>query len=79
MKIPFHRIKEETKRVDEHNKRVEEKIEEHHQSDREAVAKEISSAAGSEGFKKDIRYDKRHPGHLQKVLRKMYGDKAIPR
>ena len=78
MKIPFNHIKEEVKRIDKHNEKQEKKIEKQQESDRQSVATEISSAAASKGFRKDMEYGKRHPGHLKKVLRKMYGDKVIP-
>lgn len=64
--------------MDEHNQRLDESKERHNQSERERVSSEIISAGKSEAFKKDVRYDKRHPGHLKKVLRKIYGEKVIP-
>ena len=64
--------------MDEYNSRLDERKERHNQSERESVSKEIINASKSEGFKRDIKYDRRHPGYLNKVLRKIYGEKVIP-
>lgn len=79
MKIPFHHIKDEVKRIDKHNEKNTERIEKHHESEREAASQEILEVSKSKGFQKEVEYNRRHPGHLQKVLRKVYGEKAFPR
>ena len=77
MKIPFNHIKREVKNIDRHNQKNSERIERYQQSEREAIGKELLSAAKSEEFKREVKWDKKHPGHLQKVMKKIYGDKML--
>lgn len=77
-KIPYYNIKREIRRADEHNERLDEKKARHHHSERERMLVEIADASNSEAFKRDVKYDKRHPGYLNKTLRKIYGEKVIP-
>jgi len=75
MKIPYTHIKEATKEVDKHNEKRSEQIERHHQSESEGVSKEIAGMVKSEAFKKEMKWDRKHPGHLKKVLQNHYGRK----
>lgn len=75
MKIPYTHIKEATKNIDKHNQERSKQIEKHHNNESERIAKEISNIGVSKGFQKEMNWNKRHPGHLRRVLLNHYGRK----
>lgn len=75
MEIPYYNIKKATKDIDKHNQKREEQIDRNQKSEHKSVSKEVLDIAGSEGFRKDMNWAKKHPEYLKKVLSNHYGRK----
>ena len=78
MRIPHYHIKKEVERIDRYNEKVSKRTEKYHQSDREAVANEMADMGNSKSFKRDVERNKNKPDKLEKLMRKIYGEKSIP-